>query len=153
MKKLYVIGIFTILSIFSLLSNVFAHPGRTDSNGGHYDRSTGIYHYHNGGTTTYYEIEENNDNTKVTVEELLKELREKRSKEEILEDYKDLSIASDEKSNTISDLIAERDGLIAEHYNVIKRLLICFSIILILCMFVCYKLGALYSKNKYMIKK
>ena len=27
---------------------VFAHPGRTDSNGGHYDRSTGEYHYHHG---------------------------------------------------------------------------------------------------------
>lgn len=25
-----------------------AHPGRTDSNGGHYNRSTGEYHYHHG---------------------------------------------------------------------------------------------------------
>lgn len=25
-----------------------AHPGDTDSNGGHYDRSTGEYHYHHG---------------------------------------------------------------------------------------------------------
>lgn len=28
--------------------NVFAHSGRTDSNGGHWDRSTGTYHYHSG---------------------------------------------------------------------------------------------------------
>ena len=27
---------------------VSSHPGRTDSNGGHYDRSTGEYHYHDG---------------------------------------------------------------------------------------------------------
>lgn len=27
---------------------VFAHPGKTDSNGGHFDRSTGEYHYHHG---------------------------------------------------------------------------------------------------------
>jgi hypothetical protein len=27
---------------------VFAHGGRTDANGGHYDRSTGEYHYHHG---------------------------------------------------------------------------------------------------------
>lgn len=27
---------------------VSAHPGRTDSSGGHYDRSTGEYHYHHG---------------------------------------------------------------------------------------------------------
>lgn len=27
---------------------VFAHGGRTDANGGHYNRSTGEYHYHHG---------------------------------------------------------------------------------------------------------
>lgn len=26
----------------------FAHPGRTDSSGGHYNNSTGEYHYHHG---------------------------------------------------------------------------------------------------------
>ena len=26
----------------------WGHPGRTDSSGGHYDRSTGEYHYHHG---------------------------------------------------------------------------------------------------------
>ena len=26
----------------------FGHPGRTDSNGGHYNRKTGEYHYHSG---------------------------------------------------------------------------------------------------------
>lgn len=28
-----------------------AHPGRTDSNGGHWNRKTGEYHYHNSGYT------------------------------------------------------------------------------------------------------
>lgn len=37
--------------IIILITNVsFAHPGRTDSNGGHWDYSTGTYHYHNGKT-------------------------------------------------------------------------------------------------------
>lgn len=40
------------ITILLLLCFVFlsvnAHPGRTDSNGGHYNRSTGEYHYHNG---------------------------------------------------------------------------------------------------------
>lgn len=27
---------------------VLAHPGRTDSKGGHYDHSSGTYHYHHG---------------------------------------------------------------------------------------------------------
>ena len=26
----------------------FGHPGRTDANGGHYNRKTGEYHYHSG---------------------------------------------------------------------------------------------------------
>ena len=29
--------------------SVMGHPGRTDANGGHYNRKTGEYHYHNGG--------------------------------------------------------------------------------------------------------
>lgn len=33
---------------FALSTTVFAHPGRTDSSGGHYDRETGEYHYHHG---------------------------------------------------------------------------------------------------------
>lgn len=30
------------------LVSVSAHPGRTDKNGGHYNHSTGEYHYHHG---------------------------------------------------------------------------------------------------------
>ena len=47
MKKLKII---CFLVICSLLLTVFAsaHSGRTDSRGGHYDRSTGKYHYHHG---------------------------------------------------------------------------------------------------------
>lgn len=38
-----------LLSTVLLCSTVGAHPGRTDSSGGHYNRKTGEYHYHNGG--------------------------------------------------------------------------------------------------------
>ena len=38
--------IFTLFTLVSLLA--FAHPGRTDANGGHYDRKNGTYHYHHG---------------------------------------------------------------------------------------------------------
>lgn len=37
-----------LLSIFLLSSIAFAHPGKTDEDGGHYDYSTGEYHYHHG---------------------------------------------------------------------------------------------------------
>jgi alpha-amylase len=47
-KKIITAIIFALLT-FALSIEVFAHPGRTDSNGGHYNRKTGEYHYHNGG--------------------------------------------------------------------------------------------------------
>ena len=31
-----------------LVTAAYAHPGRTDARGGHYDRATGAYHYHHG---------------------------------------------------------------------------------------------------------
>lgn len=37
-----------LLLLSLLITPVFAHPGRTDENGGHWDRSTGEYHYHHG---------------------------------------------------------------------------------------------------------
>lgn len=43
LKLLIVIAICLSLSVVA-----FAHPGRTDSNGGHTDHSTGEYHYHHG---------------------------------------------------------------------------------------------------------
>ena len=40
-----------LLSMFMLSSSLTAdaHPGRTDRYGGHYNRKTGEYHYHNSG--------------------------------------------------------------------------------------------------------
>lgn len=36
------------LALLLLITPAHAHSGRTDSNGGHYDHSTGEYHYHHG---------------------------------------------------------------------------------------------------------
>ena len=47
MKKLIMfLSILFFLSCFT--TTVYAHPGDTDSKGGHYDTSTGKYHYHHG---------------------------------------------------------------------------------------------------------
>lgn len=41
--------LFVVISLCLNLSIVaFAHPGKTDSNGGHTDHSIGEYHYHHG---------------------------------------------------------------------------------------------------------
>ena len=44
-----VIQLFLILSFF--IEHTLSHSGRTDSEGGHWDRKAGTYHYHNQGTT------------------------------------------------------------------------------------------------------
>ena len=42
------IVVLLLLLVFFAAVVVYAHPGRTDSNGGHYNHSTGEYHYHDG---------------------------------------------------------------------------------------------------------
>lgn len=49
MKRFYSV-LFFLLFLSSFTSDAFAHPGRTDGNGGHYDSDTGEYHYHHGYT-------------------------------------------------------------------------------------------------------
>ena len=46
-KKIIAIFLLALMITFIPLG-VKAHPGRTDSKGGHYNRSTGEYHYHHG---------------------------------------------------------------------------------------------------------
>lgn len=46
-KVLFSAMLMILLSFYS-----FGHSGRTDSNGGHYNRSTGVYHDHNGSSAT-----------------------------------------------------------------------------------------------------
>lgn len=48
MKRKLLSVILIIFIVFLLPLPVLAHPGRTDANGGHYNRSTGEYHYHHG---------------------------------------------------------------------------------------------------------
>lgn len=52
-KKRVLLILLTVLSIISIAGNSYAHPGKTDSNGGHKDNQNksglGSYHYHCGG--------------------------------------------------------------------------------------------------------
>lgn len=50
MKKLLVLVLAVLISL-----PVLAHSGRTDSKGGHYNRSTGEYHYHHGYSAHQHE--------------------------------------------------------------------------------------------------
>lgn len=42
------IWVLVLALVAALIMPASAHPGRTDSNGGHWNRSTGEYHYHHG---------------------------------------------------------------------------------------------------------
>lgn len=49
MKRKILSAVALLIAILCIPAAVaFAHPGRTDSNGGHYNRETGEYHYHHG---------------------------------------------------------------------------------------------------------
>lgn len=50
MKHIYnsVKIIFIVLFACCITVTTYAHSGRTDANGGHYNHSTGEYHYHHG---------------------------------------------------------------------------------------------------------
>lgn len=59
MKKNLII--FCIVTMCVLLFSIFAtaHPGKTDSNGGHINHSTGEYHYHHGYPAhSHYDMDE-----------------------------------------------------------------------------------------------
>ena len=47
-KKISLLTFFLLVILIPSLS-LYAHSGRTDQSGGHYNRKTGEYHYHNSG--------------------------------------------------------------------------------------------------------
>lgn len=51
-KLLLVIGLIIISLICAYIFTASAHSGRTDAYGGHWNRSTGTYHYHSGGVVS-----------------------------------------------------------------------------------------------------
>lgn len=70
LKRLITITVCCTLLFAILFSISYAHPGDTDENGGHYDRSTGEYHYHHGypahdhpGGVCPYDYKDNTDHT------------------------------------------------------------------------------------------
>ena len=48
MKKVLYCVVAVLLLCAALVIPSMAHSGKTDSNGGHYDSTTGQYHYHHG---------------------------------------------------------------------------------------------------------
>ena len=87
MKRLITILIIPLF-IFMLISTVSAHKGRTDAQGGHYNRTTGEYHYHHG----YPEHQHFNGECPYQDEE--------KEKQEILEKKRENYYEKEEKKNS-----------------------------------------------------
>lgn len=51
-KVLIILSLILTTSILLPYDSAYTHSGRTDANGGHYNRTTGVYHYHNSGTSS-----------------------------------------------------------------------------------------------------
>lgn len=103
MKKFFAVALLIItLSSSALLT--FAHPGRTDSKGGHYDHSTGEYHYHSGNYAGQGSSSSGNSSSS---EEIIKDAWKERGLEDGLKqlcfDYLYLSAFDDAFDETVSE--------------------------------------------------
>ena len=62
MKKMKIALITIVFLLAAVPFEVNAHPGNTDSNGGHYNHSTGEYHYHHGMSAhSHYDVDGDGD--------------------------------------------------------------------------------------------
>jgi Na+/melibiose symporter-like transporter len=127
MKKYLKLVVVLPLLLISIIA--FAHPGRTDANGGHYNHSTGEYHYHNGnstGSNTGLNFKTNTDYSDVIKEYDAKKKKEqeenvtfKEKNTELTKEVKQLKA----KNNTLNNQI--------EILSKIGTALICFSSIVL----------------------
>ena len=89
--KLTIVLIVVLSVIYALRFVAFAHSGRTDANGGHWDRSTGTYHYHNNGKVAskkgFYHINGNQLSNKSETNNDYKQEEINKDISEILSDY------------------------------------------------------------------
>ena len=62
MKDKIVKALSVLFAVSAMSISAYAHPGGTDSNGGHYNRATGEYHYHHGMSAhQHYDMDNDGD--------------------------------------------------------------------------------------------
>jgi|SaaInlStandDraft_6_1057023.scaffolds.fasta_scaffold08132_3 hypothetical protein len=110
--KIINISIFLFIAILGIYTNeLVSHSGRTDKYGGHNNRKTGGYHYHNAGTLA----DQNNSYKKTTLSPIQKEtiifegLPDKRI---VIQNFKPSEQSfSKKESEKYKVLITKKDGL------------------------------------------
>ncbi len=141
MKKIVVL----LIIFMSLFTISFAHSGRTDSNGGHYDRSTGEYHYHHGYPAHQHNADgscpyETNSVVENTTEDSdTGELKINNNSDGII---KILQSQVEEKDNKISELeskIKEKDNKISEIESDKENLHFCYIFAIVMIIAVAFR--------------
>lgn len=153
-KKRKLIDMKRIVLLFILfitfVSSSFAHSGRTDSNGGHYNRSTGEYHYHNDIYEVEYDeyVEEDEGSNEKTGElmvggddEYVINLRNEN--QELQEELNELKYAQEEieyelQNRGVKDIYELGDKIDEQNSTIDSLNFICIVLIIIIG-FVIYK--------------
>ncbi len=137
MKKVFKTSLILMSIVIIILGScvaVFAHPGKTDSDGGHFDRSTGEYHYHHGypahqhenGTCPYdfdnneksnYYNDYDSEDSSIDFDSIRDKAKIKDSVNEYLNDYERLNNFYESAQNQISDTGAMSQSLYTDFCN------------------------------------
>ena len=162
MKKIILLFLYFI----SIPFVIYAHSGRTDGYGGHYNRSEGTYHYHSGqyaGTGEYTKpVEEGgtkigsnylqtyNENVIIGTEEDGEDiLREYTSQIEELqseltgkdETIKDLKAKLEDGNNEDKQIIKEKEEIIDELKEQQNTMFVVYIIFYLISIFIAYRVG------------
>ena len=118
-KALFMVLLFVICLV--AVVNVFAHSGKTDANGGHWNHSTGEYHYHHGykphshpnGVCPYAKKETSVPETKSSISSnnALEELKKKYSIEPRNDNTEYMQPSKENEDNTVHNKIVFYDVL------------------------------------------
>lgn len=130
MKKRVTILLILIISITTIS---LSHSGRTDSSGGHYDSSTGEYHYHNAELVSNEEnyIVSKDDDESIEINRLNQKIEELQSQIDTQE----------ENIETLNNQIDEKDNEILSLKEENKNTWIVCIIIFLIGIYIAYKVG------------
>lgn len=150
MRKTILLIIIILLCIFTSIS--LAHSGRTDSSGGHYDYSTGKYHYHHGysahqhinGICPFESAFENLEPSNITSSSVdsSETLSDNARRVQFLENQieKNDTLINNLRE-TISKNQLEIEKLKREHHSSMFKLYIFFTVIFFILIAIIYKIG------------
>lgn len=109
MKKKVVLIIFVIIALIKPCS--LAHSGRTDGYGGHYNRSTGTYHYHTGVYSGEYTAPVEEGGIRIDIDEYVNPSDSETELRVNMNDTRDFNAIIEENDRLKTEVEVKRDSL------------------------------------------